>query len=104
MSPTSGKNVFEERINKVLGIEHIEQATEVASARQLKAFQIVAPVYFQIRNSLGIEHPSVEQLYESLEWLVIGYHRSLKPEKDEAYRYARDLVSQAVCFLVFDKS
>ncbi len=71
------------------------------SLRDLKAFQIVLPLYRLLRQS-GAAEPATQHLKTVLEQLAQGYHRFGRGEKTSAYRAARDAASLAVLELLLD--
>jgi excisionase family DNA binding protein len=71
------------------------------SLRDLKAFQIMLPLYARLRQT-GAAAPAIQYLKTALEQLAQGCHRFGRSEKTSAYRAARDAASLAVLELLLD--
>lgn len=70
------------------------------SILDLKAFQILLPVYRELVSSLGLDQAATQHLRAALDQLTLGCHRFGRSDKVEAYRAARDAVSLALCDLI----
>lgn len=81
-------------VDRGLGLE--EPTRPRYSVRDLKAFQILMPLYHQTRDLLGAEHPAAAALRTVLLQLTQGCHRFSVEEKTAAYRAGRDAASLAV--------
>ena len=87
-------------VDEALGLPAGDDRKPRYSIRDLKAFQIAAPLYHRAETQLGAEHPATAALRQVLGELTRGCHRFDRSEKAAAYRQARDAASLAVCELV----
>ena len=72
------------------------------SIKDLRAFQIAAPLYHKAIAALGREHPGCIELHRSLKHLSRGCHRFSAAAKVECYLEARDAASEAACDLALE--
>jgi hypothetical protein len=72
------------------------------SLRDLKAFQVLLPLYRRLRDLTSAEHPAALHLKAALGHLAQGCHRFGRSEKTLAYRACRDAASLAVLELMLD--
>jgi excisionase family DNA binding protein len=72
------------------------------SLRDLKAFQVLLPLYRRLLDTQGSEHPASRHLKTALEHLAQGCHRFGNSEKTSAYRACRDATSLAVLELMLE--
>jgi hypothetical protein len=86
-------------VEEGLGITEDGERKPRYSLRDLKAFQIVLPIYRQTAQTFGEGHPAATSLRKALDQLSLGCHRFERQHKIEAYRQARDFTSLAVCEL-----
>ncbi len=74
------------------------------SVRDLKAFQVALPIYWEASQALGEDHVATRALRRVLEQLARGCHRFERTQKVEAYGQARDDASLAACELLLTGS
>lgn len=86
-------------VEEGLGIADGGERKPRYSLRDLKAFQIMLPIYRQTTQTLGAGHPAAAALRKALDQLSLGCHRFERQQKIEAYRQSRDFTSLAVCEL-----
>ncbi|MEM7204999.1 MAG: helix-turn-helix domain-containing protein [Planctomycetota bacterium] len=93
-----------EAVETGLGLEPEPTPRKRYSVRDLKAFQVMAPIHARAAQSLGTEHAATATLRESLAQLSCGCHRYDHAEKATAYGTARDLASRCLNDLLLETS
>ncbi len=86
-------------VEEALEVDTPEERQKRYSVWDLKAFKIGVPLYRETCKALSEEHPAATALRFALTELCRGCHRFDRAAKAEAYRAARDAVSEAVCEL-----
>ena len=95
--------------------EHVRRAARVAedvlqaappgarfSVRSLQAWRVLSPLHREVVVRLGAEAPASQALRRALRHLTLGAHRFFREDKANAYRAARDDVSESVFHLLIE--
>jgi len=72
------------------------------SIRQLRAYQVGAPLYRDLVEKTGADHPATGLMREALMLLACGYHEFESHGKAEHYGRARQQASRAVMALLIE--
>ena len=86
-----------------LGLE-LEAATagRQLSVRKIRACQVGLPLYRELRDAAGADHPAVVLLEEALMLLACGYYEFHGREKSAYYSRAREQASRAAMTLMLE--
>ncbi|HMV68323.1 MAG TPA: hypothetical protein PKA64_15860, partial [Myxococcota bacterium] len=72
------------------------------SVRSLQAWRVLSPLHREVVVRLGAEAPASQALRRALRHLTLGAHRFFREDKANAYRAARDDVSESVFHLLIE--
>jgi excisionase family DNA binding protein len=72
------------------------------SVDQLRVCEVGLPLFHELQEAVGIEHPAVPLLRESLMLLACGYYEYEGLEKGQYYSQAREQASRAAMALLLE--
>lgn len=79
-----------------------ESSPQGHSIRQLRAYQVGVPLYRDLVEKTGADHPAAALMREALMLLACGYHEFESQNKAEHYGRARLHASRTVMALLLD--
>ncbi len=97
------EKAVEQKEARSLGLElAASSGNRQLSVRRIRACQVGLPLYRELRDAVGAEHPAVALLHEALMLLACGYYEFHGREKSAYYRRAREQASRAGMTLMLD--
>ncbi len=86
--------------DRALKLEAAATAGRQLSVRKIRACQVGLPLYRELRDAVGDDHPAVALLHEALLLVACGYYEFHGREKSQYYSRAREQASRAAMTLL----